>query len=52
MKAKNPLVIRADQALLGAVLSELSGQEHLLDLVSADDMTRPYHGQYATEASR
>jgi replicative DNA helicase len=40
-----PHVIRAEQALLGAVLSDPSGQAHLLDLVTAEDMTRPYHAQ-------
>jgi DnaB-like helicase N terminal domain len=38
-------VIRAEQALLGSVLADPGGQGWLLDLVDADDMTRPYHGQ-------
>ena len=38
-------VIRAEQALLGSVLADPGGQAWLLDLVDADDMTRPYHGQ-------
>jgi len=38
-------VIRAEQALLGSVLSDPAGQGWLLDLVDAADMTRPYHGQ-------
>jgi replicative DNA helicase len=37
--------IRAEQALLGAVLSDPDGQAHLLDLMNPDDMARPYHGQ-------
>ena len=36
---------RAEQALLGAVLSDPVGQQHALDLVDAGDMTRPWHGQ-------
>jgi hypothetical protein len=39
------LVIRAEQALLGSVLADPGGQGWLLDLVDANDMTRPYHGQ-------
>jgi DnaB-like helicase N terminal domain len=39
------LVIRAEQALLGSVLSDPAGQAWLLDLAGADDMTRPYHRQ-------
>jgi hypothetical protein len=38
-------VIRAEQALLGSVLADPAGQAWLLELVDADDMTRPYHGQ-------
>jgi hypothetical protein len=35
----------AEQALLGAVLSDPAGQQHVLDLVERDDMHRPWHGQ-------
>jgi DnaB-like helicase N terminal domain len=38
-------VIRAEQALLGSALAHPGAQAWLLDLVNADDMTRPYHGQ-------
>jgi DnaB-like helicase N terminal domain len=37
--------IWAEQALLGAVLSDPAGQQHVLDLVRSDDMHRPWHGQ-------
>jgi replicative DNA helicase len=46
------LVIRAEQALLGAVLSDPAGQGHLLDLLEPDDMTRPYHGQVLAAMKR
>jgi hypothetical protein len=39
------LVIRAEQALLGAVMSDPVRQAPVLDLVRPDDMLRPYHGQ-------
>lgn len=45
MKRGVPHTIRAEQALLGAVLSDPAGQAHLLELVNAEDMTRPYHAQ-------
>ena len=45
MKRGVPHTIRAEQALLGAVLSDPAGQAQLLDLVTAEDMTRPYHAQ-------
>jgi replicative DNA helicase len=45
MKHGVPPTIRAEQALLGAVLSDPVGQAHLLELVNAEDMTRPYHAQ-------
>lgn len=35
----------AEQALLGAVLSDLAGQQHVLDMVRRDGMRRPWHGQ-------
>ena len=47
-----PLVIRAEQALLGAVLSDPAGQGRLLDLVEPDDMSRPYHGQVLAAMQR
>ena len=52
MRAGVPLVIQAEQALLGAVLSDPAGQVHLLDLVEPDDMTRPYHGQVLAAMQR
>lgn len=39
------LWLRAERALLGAVLSDPVGQQHALDLVDAGDMTSPWHGQ-------
>jgi len=39
------LSIRAEQAMLGAVLSDPAGQQHVLDLVELADMSRPWHGQ-------
>lgn len=39
------LSIRAEQALLGAVLCDPAGQRHLLDLVEPGDMRRPWHAQ-------
>ena len=44
--------IRAEQALLGAVLSDPVGQQHVLDLVRPDDMRRPYHGQVLAAMQR
>ena len=52
MKLDVPSVIRAEQALLGAVLSDPAGQAEVLDLVDADDMTRPYHGQVLAAMKR
>ena len=52
MKAGVPVVIRAEQALLGAVMSDPAGQAHVLDLVDPDDMTRPYHGQVLAAMQR
>ena len=37
--------VRAEQALLGAVLLDPAGQESVLDLVQPEDMRRPWHGQ-------
>ena len=45
-------VIRAEQALLGSVLADPRGQAWLLDVVNADDMTRPYHGQVLAAMNR
>jgi replicative DNA helicase len=39
------LRVRAEQALLGAVLSDPQGQQHVLDWMRPGDMYRPYHGQ-------
>jgi len=44
--------IRAEQAFLGSVLSDPAGQGYLLDLVSPDDMARPYHGQVLAAMQR
>jgi hypothetical protein len=52
MKAGVPVVIRAEQALLGAVTSGPDGQAHVLDLMDPDDMTRPYHGQVLAAMQR
>jgi replicative DNA helicase len=45
MRAGVSVVIRAEQALLGAVMSDPAGQAYVLDLVEPDDMNRPYHGR-------
>jgi hypothetical protein len=45
-------VIRAEQALLGSVLADPRGQAWLLDVVNADDMARPYHGQVLAAMNR
>jgi hypothetical protein len=37
--------VQAEQALLGAVLSDPAGQQQVLELVRRDDMRRPWHGQ-------
>jgi replicative DNA helicase len=52
MRTGVPPVVRAEQALLGAVLSDPAGQAHLLDLVNPDDMARPYHGQVLAAMQR
>ena len=45
------LAIRAEQALLGTVMSD-PGQAAVLDLVRAGDMLRPYHGQVLAAVQR
>jgi replicative DNA helicase len=52
MSSGGGLRIRAERALLGAVLSDPAGQAHLLDLVRPDDMSRPYHGQVLAAMQR
>jgi hypothetical protein len=52
VRAGVSLAVRAEQALLGAVLSDPAGQAHLLDLVEPDDMSRPYHGQVLAAMGR
>ena len=42
----------AEQALLGAVLSDPARQQHVLDLVRCDDMDRPWHGQVLAAMGR
>jgi replicative DNA helicase len=37
--------IRAEQALLGAVLADPEGHDDVLRLVSPEDFLRPWHGQ-------
>jgi replicative DNA helicase len=46
------LAIRAEQALLGSVLLEPAGQQHVLDLVEPGDMYRPWHGQVLSAMQR
>lgn len=52
MRTGLPQVLRAEQALLGAVLADPVGQAHVLDLVQHEDMTRPYHGQVLAAMKR
>ncbi len=52
MRTGLPQVLRAEQALLGAVLADPAGQAHVLDLVQHEDMTRPYHGQVLVAMKR
>ena len=52
MKAGPSPAIRAEQALLGAVLLDPAGQAHLLSLVQPGDMTRPFHGQLLAAMQR
>src|ERR1700689_2100224 len=44
--------VDAEQALLGAVLADPPGQQHLLDLVEPGDMFRPWHGQVLAAMQR
>jgi hypothetical protein len=44
--------VEAEQALLGAVLADPPGQQHLLDLVEPGDMFRPWHGQVLAAMER
>ena len=46
------LAIRVEQALLGSVLLEPAGQQHVLDLVEPGDMYRPWHGQVLSAMQR
>ena len=52
MSSREGRRIRAEQALLGAVLSDPDGQAHLLELVNPADMARPYHGQVLAAMQR
>jgi DnaB helicase-like protein len=52
MSCREDRRIRAEQALLGAVLSDPAGQAYLLDLVEPRDMGRPYHGQVLVAMQR
>jgi replicative DNA helicase len=44
--------VRAEQALLGAILSEPRRWRHLLAVFEPDDMFRPYHAQVAVAMRR
>jgi DnaB-like helicase N terminal domain len=44
--------VGVEQALLGAVLADPPGQQHLLDLVEPSDMFRPWHGQVLAAMQR
>jgi hypothetical protein len=44
--------VNAEQALLGAVLADPPGQQHLLGLVEPGDMFRPWHGQVLAAMQR
>src|ERR1700728_499128 len=44
--------VGAEQALLGAVLADPPGQEHVLGLVEPGDMFRPWHGQVLAAMQR
>lgn len=46
------LVVRAEQALLGAMMSDPLRQAAVLDLVRPGDMYRPYHGQVLAAMQR
>jgi hypothetical protein len=49
---KSVLIIRAEQALLGAIMSDPGRQAVLLDLLHPSDMHRPYHGQVLAAMQR
>lgn len=44
--------IAAERALLGAVLLDPAGQQHVLDYVGADDFLRPWHAQVLAAMGR
>ena len=44
--------IRAERALLGAVLADPPAHHHLLDVVEADDFERPWHAQVLAAMQR
>ena len=44
--------VDAEQALLGAVLADPSGQQYILGLVEPGDMFRPWHGQVLAAMQR
>lgn len=46
------LIIRAEQALLGAVMSDPAHQAWLLGLILPSDLARPYHRQVLTAMQR
>jgi replicative DNA helicase len=50
--AVRALRLSAEQALLGAVLSDPAGQVGVLDLVAPEDMSRPWHGQVLAAMQR
>src|ERR1043166_9723629 len=52
MSNRDSLLIRAEQALLGSVLSDPEGQENVLSLVRTGDFQRPYHGQVLAAMQR
>lgn len=52
MNARFEASVRAEQALLGAVLTDPAGTRHLLALFGPDDMFRPYHAQVAAAMRR
>jgi replicative DNA helicase len=51
-RAGNDLIIRIEQALLGAVMSDPAQQAGVLDLVHPTDLFRPYHGQVLAAMQR
>ena len=46
------LSLWAERALLGAVMSDPEGQQHVLDWVEAGDMRRPWHAQVLAAMQR